>query len=110
MPLTATFVKNEKHSGNPAGDKHADGGGMYLLVNASGKYWRMNYRFTGKRKTLALGVYPEVRLIRPEGGAKRPGSYWPMGLTPAPPSVRKSWPRRARPGTPSRRLLWNGMP
>jgi hypothetical protein len=25
-----------------------------------GKYWRMNYRFADKRKTLALGVYPEV--------------------------------------------------
>jgi integrase len=35
---------------------------MYLLVKETGKYWRMNYRFLGKRKTLALGVYPEVSL------------------------------------------------
>ena len=62
MALNATFVKNEKHSGSPAGDKHADGGGMYLLITASGKYWRMNYRFADKRKTLALGVYPAVSL------------------------------------------------
>ena len=41
----------------------ADGGGMYLLVNKSGhKYWRLDYRFQGKRKTLALGVYPEISL------------------------------------------------
>lgn len=62
MALTATFVKNAKYTGESAGDKHRDGGGMYLLVNASGKYWRMDYRFADKRKTLALGVYPAVSL------------------------------------------------
>lgn len=64
MALTDTFTKNAKHSGKPAGDKHTDGGGMYLLVNAGGKYWRMDYRFAEKRKTLALGVYPEVKLAK----------------------------------------------
>ena len=64
MPLTDTFTKNVKHSGTPAGDKHTDGGGMFLLVNAGGKYWRMNYRFSEKRKTLALGVYPAVSLLK----------------------------------------------
>lgn len=44
--------------------KHTDGDGMYLLVNSAGKYWRMDYRFDGKRKTLALGVYPEVSLLQ----------------------------------------------
>ena len=63
MALNDTFIKNStKHSGKPAGDKYTDGGGMYLLVTASGKYWRMNYRFDEKRKTLALGVYPTVSL------------------------------------------------
>ena len=64
MALTDTFTKNTKHSGKSAGDKHTDGGGMYLLVNAGGKYWRMDYRFADKRKTLALGVYPEVSLAK----------------------------------------------
>ena len=37
--------------------------GLYLLVRTTGaKYWRMKYRFAGKEKTLALGVYPEVSL------------------------------------------------
>jgi integrase len=63
VALNDTFIKNStKHSGTAAGDKHTDGGGMYLLVNAVGKYWRMNYRFAGKQKTLALGVYPAVSL------------------------------------------------
>lgn len=64
MALTDTFTKNTKHSGKSGGDKHTDGGGMYLLVNAGGKYWRMDYRFADKRKTLALGVYPEVSLAK----------------------------------------------
>ena len=62
MALTDTFTRNTKHSGAPAGDKHTDGDGMYLLVKKAGKYWRMDYRFAGKRKTLALGVYPAVSL------------------------------------------------
>ena len=37
MALTDTFTKNIKHSGAAAGDKHTDGGGMYLLVKAAGK-------------------------------------------------------------------------
>jgi integrase len=64
MALTDTFVKQVKHSGKPAGDKYADGGGLYLLVKAAGKYWRMDYRHAGKRKTLALGVYPAVSLAK----------------------------------------------
>ena len=64
MALSDVTVKNSKYSGKPAGDKLADGGGMYLLVKASGKYWRMDYRFADKRKTLALGVYPAVSLVQ----------------------------------------------
>lgn len=62
MPLTDTFIRQVKHSGAPAGDKHTDGLGMFLLVKATGKYWRMDYRFDGKRKSLAFGVYPDVGL------------------------------------------------
>ncbi len=42
--------------------KLSDGGGMYLDIQPSGKYWRMKYRFGGKEKVLALGVYPDVPL------------------------------------------------
>ena len=61
MALTDTFVKGAK-STSKLGEKHSDGAGLYLLVKESGKYWRMNYRFGGKQKTLALGVYPMVSL------------------------------------------------
>jgi len=62
MPLNDTFLRKLKHSGAPAGDKHTDGQGMHLLVKEAGKYWRLNYRFNGKQKTLALGVYPTITL------------------------------------------------
>lgn len=62
MALTDTFIRQVKPSGKPAGDKHTDGDGMYLLVKPSGKYWRMDYTYMGKRKTLAIGVYPAVTL------------------------------------------------
>lgn len=64
MPLTDTFVRAVKHAGKPAGESHADGNGMYLLVKAAGKYWRMDYRYGGKRKTLAIGVYPTISLAQ----------------------------------------------
>lgn len=64
MALADTFVRQVKHTGKAAGDKYADGGGMYLLVKAGGKYWRQDYTYIGKRKTLALGVYPAVTLAQ----------------------------------------------
>ena len=62
MALKDTFVRQVKSTGRAVGDKYPDGGGMYLLVKPGGKYWRMDYRFASKRKTLALGIYPEVSL------------------------------------------------
>ena len=57
MKLTATAVKNAKPG------RHTDGEGMYLLVTEAGqKYWRFDYRFLGKYKTLALGVFPDTTL------------------------------------------------
>lgn len=62
MPLSDPAIKKAKPSDKPY--KLADEKGLYLLVNAAGKYWRMDYRYGGKRKTLALGVYPDVGLAR----------------------------------------------
>jgi hypothetical protein len=66
MALNDKFIKNStKHSGKLSAYKYTVGRGMYLLVTAAGKYWRFNYRYDGKRKTLALGVYPTVSLAEP---------------------------------------------
>lgn len=61
MSLKDTEIKHTKPKDKPY--KLVDGGGLYLYVTAAGgKYWRYNYRFAGKRKTLAIGVYPAITL------------------------------------------------
>lgn len=61
MPLTDIAVRKATPREKPY--RLADGGGMYLEVAPSGgKYWRLKYRFAGKEKRLALGVYPDVSL------------------------------------------------
>ncbi len=60
--LTDTAVKNAKPQENGKIKKYTDGGGMYLQVSKTAKYWRYNYTFAGKQNTLALGVYPEITL------------------------------------------------
>ena len=59
--LTDTAIRKTKPDITPR--KLSDGGGLYLLIKPDdGRYWRLNYRFGGKQKTLALGVYPIVTL------------------------------------------------
>lgn len=58
MPLTDIKLRSLTTPG-----RYADGEGLYLQIAASGgKYWRMKYRFGGKEKLLAFGVYPAVSL------------------------------------------------
>jgi len=54
--------RNAKPAPNGKPYKLADERGLYLLVKPSGRYWRLKYRFAGKEKLLALGVYPDVSL------------------------------------------------
>jgi len=62
MPLSDLAIRKAKAAGKP--QKMTDGGGLYLLISPSGgKLWRYDYRFDGKRKTLALGSYPEIPLV-----------------------------------------------
>ena len=83
MALTDTFVRQVKHTGKASGDKHADGGGMYLLVKAGGRYWRMDYTHASKRKTLALGVYPEVSLAKARKRREEARELLAEGLDPS---------------------------
>lgn len=59
--LNDTRIRTAKASDRPI--KLSDGGGLHLLIQSNGsKLWRLAYRFGGKQKTLALGVYPTVSL------------------------------------------------
>ena len=61
MPLKDVSVRKAKSG--PAPRMLADGGGLHVLIQPTGsKLWRLAYRFAGKQKTLALGVYPAVSL------------------------------------------------
>ena len=61
MPLNDTALRNVKPQEKPF--KLFDGGGLFLLVTPNGgKWWRLKYRFGGKEKLQALGVYPGVSL------------------------------------------------
>lgn len=64
MPLSDTAIKNAKPSPDkPNGYKITDEKGMYVLIHGNGsKYFHLDYRFNGKRGTLALGIYPETSL------------------------------------------------
>ncbi|EDV2892034.1 TPA: integrase arm-type DNA-binding domain-containing protein [Salmonella enterica] len=61
MALTDAKIRAAKPDEKPY--KLADSGNMFLLVHPNGsRYWRLRYRFQGKEKTLALGVYPDISL------------------------------------------------
>jgi len=80
MALTDTQVRNEKPSEKPR--KLADGGGLYLLLNQTGKYWRWKYRFQGKEKVMALGVYPAVSLAQARARHKEARGILESGTDP----------------------------
>ena len=62
--LTDIAVKNAKAKDKPY--KVMDRSGLYLFIKktkkGAGKYWRFDYRFNKKRKTLSIGKYPIITL------------------------------------------------
>lgn len=61
MSLTDTAIRNSKPKDKPL--RLSDERGLYLLINPNGsRWWRFDYRFQGIRKTLSMGVYPDVPL------------------------------------------------
>jgi hypothetical protein len=61
MPLNDTAIRNAKPIDKPV--KLTDGAGLYPLLNANGsRWWRFDYRFAGKRKTLSMGMYRDTGL------------------------------------------------
>ena len=75
---SGTVMKSDKRERKPLTDKECkalepkakdykvfDSGGLFMLVAKSGgKRWRLKYRFDGKERILALGVYPEITLAK----------------------------------------------
>lgn len=61
MALTDTQLKNAQPKEKVY--RLSDAKGLYAEIHPNGsKYWRLKYRFAGKEKRLAIGVYPKVSL------------------------------------------------
>lgn len=106
-PLTDIQPRNAKPKEKPY--KLSDGGGLYLLVNTDGtKYWRMDYRYAGTRKTLAFGRYPETSLAQARKSARRHAGCSTKAPIPAWPDTSKSGKGRSRPATRSSPSPENG--
>nr|WP_320193596.1 integrase arm-type DNA-binding domain-containing protein [uncultured Desulfobacter sp.] len=63
--------------------KLTDGQGMYLLITKTGKYWRYDYRFLNKRKTLALGVFPDITLKQARSSHQKARDLLNDGIDPS---------------------------
>lgn len=65
MDKQLTAMKIAKAAPRAKSYKLGAGRGLFLLVKpAGGKYWRWKYRFGGKERELALGVFPEISLAK----------------------------------------------
>lgn len=63
MPLSLPEVKSAEPGEKDY--KLYDSLGLFLLVKKNGaKYWRFRYKYQGREKALALGVFPEVTLTQ----------------------------------------------
>lgn len=61
-----------------------DGGGLYLLIKSNGaKWWRFDYTFKGKRKTLSVGVYPATGLADARRKAEEARNQVSNGINPS---------------------------
>ncbi|MFO1502433.1 MAG: tyrosine-type recombinase/integrase [Steroidobacteraceae bacterium] len=80
--LTDIQVRSAKAADRPR--KLFDARGLYLQVTPNGgRYWRFDYAFNGKRKTLALGVYPDVPLVRARARHQEARDQLAQGQDPA---------------------------
>ena len=80
--LNDKSCKNAKPTEKPK--RMFDGGGLYLEVTPKGqKYWRLKYRFGGKEKRLAIGVYPTVTLAEARSHREAAKKALAQGLDPS---------------------------
>lgn len=93
--------------------KLTDGKGLFLLVTPRGsRLWRFKYRFDGKEKQLALGIYPKVSILDARMLRDDARRLLEQGIDPS--SVRKaqkqreSAARHAGEGLPSVRINMGG--
>ena len=82
MPLTEARCRSAQPGTKL--QKLTDGRGLQLWLQPTGaRLWRFAYRFGGKQKLLALGVYPTVTLARARQAREDARNLMADGLDPA---------------------------
>lgn len=85
--LTDTKIRSAPIQSTPY--KLYDSGGLFLLVNPNqSRWWRFRYRYQGKEKQLALGVYPAVDIIMARQGRDAAKQQLDKGIDPS--AIRKA--------------------
>ena len=80
--LTNVALKALKPYAKPY--KKADGGGLFILVEANGsKLWRFAYRYRGKQKLLSGGRYPQTSLAEARAWRETMKHQLALGLDPS---------------------------
>lgn len=87
MALTDIGIKAAEAKAKPY--KLSDSEGLYLFVKKSptsgktGKYFRFDYKYNGKRKTLSLGTYPKISLKKARKGRDEAKELLEQGIDPS---------------------------
>jgi integrase len=109
--MAINILKDSKvESAKPAEkDKRLnDGGGLYMLVKPNGsKWWRFDYTFAGKRKTLSVGVYPATGLAEARRKAEGARANVAAGVDPS--DNRKEAKKNIQTALENEKLLESGM-
>lgn len=85
--LTAAEVR----AASPGGKMYRvrDGGNLFLQVETTGrKWWTFRYTFSGRQKSLSMGVYPDTTLAKARKAAKTAREQLAEGIDPA--EIRKT--------------------
>jgi hypothetical protein len=106
-----TSIRNAKPKDKPY--RLNDGDGLYLLVrpegtNKGGWWWRLDYSFGGKRKTLSLGTYPDTSLGLARKKADEARSLVQAGTDPS--DVRKTQKTKQAKAREDERRIATGLP
>ena len=87
-----------------------DGGGLYLVPFAweQSHYWRMDYTHQGRRRTLSLGVWPEIGLEQARAMASEARAQLVSGIDPM--EERKAQRGKIQDAAQNERLIKAGLP
>lgn len=87
----------------------SDGDGLYLLIKCNGaKWWRLDYSIGGKRKTLSVGVYPDIGLKEARDRADEARRLVATGTDPS--DIRKANKAEQAKALEANRRIVEGLP